>query len=376
MKVLHVLNELKPSGAESMLLSAAPRWLAASTQHILSTGAVAGSFAGPLQDAGYCVIHLPFGKSLGFFRQFGALLRRERYDVVHLHTEKAALWYALAARLSMGRQVALVRTVHHLFRFDGLLRVRRKSGRQVMRHLLGVRFLSNSPSGHNNEATRYAMTNELAPNWYDSAHFHPPAPHDRTAARLQLGFGHRQVVFVSLGGNWAYKNYDHVVSALAMVPADLDVLYVQIGVQGEGAPLERLAAELHVTHRLRCAGVVADALPYLHGADAYVMPSSEEGFGVAAVEAMACGLPALLSNKPALCDFKQNLPGISFVNPDVGEIAAAMERLARMTDIQRRALGATQAAGVLRHYGLDVGPVCYLNVWHEESAKRPAPAGQ
>lgn len=352
-----------------MLLSAAPQWIRHGTQHILSTGSVVGSFAKALEQAGFQVIHLPFSKSLGFFRQFGQLMQREGYDVIHLHTERASLWYALAARIYMRRNVSVVRTVHHLFRFDGFLRLRRKIGRKVMRHLLGVRFLSNSPSGQANEQQRFGMTNEMAPNWYDSNHFKPPKEPQRAAARQLLGFDANLVVFVSLGGNWFYKNYDHVVKALALIPVNLPILYVQVGEQGEGAPLETLAKELGVSHRLRCAGVVENAAPYLHGADAYIMPSSEEGFGVAAVEAMASGLPALLSNKPALCDFQQNVNGISYFAPEVEQIASAMKVMAEMTEIQRRSLGFRQAADVRQHYGLDVGPECYLRVWIEESGK-------
>lgn len=369
LKILHVLNELKPSGGETMLLGAAPQWIGHSTQHILSTGSIVGSFAKPLEQAGFHVIHLPFSKSIGFFREFGELLHRESYDVIHLHTERASLWYALAARIYMRRNVSLVRTVHHLFRFDGLLRLRRKFGRKVMRHVLGVRFLSNSPSGQKNERQRFGMNNEMAPNWYDSNHFQPPNDADRAKARAVLGVDANLVIFVSLGGNWFYKNYDHVVKALALIPENLPILYVQVGVQGEGAPLETLATKLGVSHRLRCAGVVHDAAPYLHGADAYIMPSSEEGFGVAAVEAMASGLPALLSNKPALCDFQQNVNGISYFAPEVEPIAAAMTKMAEIPDIHRRSLGARQAAEVRQHYGLDVGPECYLKVWKEESGK-------
>lgn len=367
LKILHVLNELKPSGGETMLLSAAPRWIGHGTQHILSTGSIVGSFAKPLEQAGFQVLHLPFSKSLGFFRKFGELLQRESYDVIHLHTERASLWYALAARIYMRRNVSLVRTVHHLFRFDGPLRLQRRVGRKVMRHALGVRFLSNSPSGQANEKKRFGMTNELAPNWYDSNHFQPPQATQRAAARQLLGFDADQVVFISLGGNWFYKNYDLVVRALALIPENLSILYVQVGMQGEGSPLETLAEKLGVSHRLRCTGMVDDAAPYLHGADAYVMPSSEEGFGVAAVEAMASGLPALLSNKPALCDFEQNVSGILYFNPEIGEIVAAMTKMAEMPDQRRRSLGACQATDVHRYYGLAVGPEYYLNVWKEES---------
>ncbi len=101
----------------------------------------------------------------------------------------------------------------------------------------------------------------------------------------------------------------------------------------------------------------------------HIMPSSKEGLGLAAVEAMASGLPALLSNNPALCDFQQNVNGISYFTPEVEPIAAAMKKMAEMPDTDRRSLGAREASDVCQHYGLDVGPECYLKVWLEESRK-------
>ena len=346
-----------------MLLSAAPAWNAESDQHILSTGEVEGAFAAPLREAGYKIHHLPFSISLGFFRRVGALLMDERFDVIHLHTERASLWYAITARLLGPTDVRVVRTVHHLFQFDGLFRLRRMFERQFMRRFLGVAFLSNSPSGLRNERKRFHMENVLAPNWYDSRKFRPPTAGDRQQARESCGFLSDTTVFISLGGNWSYKNYDRIVQALAQVPADLKILYVQIGVQGEGAPLETLAQTLGVSGRLHCTGMVGDALAYLHGADVYLMPSSEEGFGVAAVEAMASGLPAVLSDVEALCDFRENVEGICYIQPEVKQIATAMENLARLPDAARRQMGQQQARDVAAHYGLQVGPVDYLRAW-------------
>ncbi len=363
MKILHILNELKPSGAETMLLSAAPSWLARSGQHILTTGDTEGSFAQPLRSAGYGIYHLPFDKSFAFFKALGRLVTEEGFDVVHLHTERASLWYALTARLMCRRDLKLVRTVHHMFRFDGLFRIRRMLERQVMKHLLGVHFLSNSPSGKRNELRRFHMDNELAPNWYDSGKFIPPTPEARREARVACGFGADTTVFVSLGGNWEYKNYDLIIRALAVIPPDLDILYVQIGVQGEGSPLESLASDLGVSHRLQCAGVVVDAIPFLHAADCYMMPSSEEGFGCAAVEAMACGLPAILSDVEALCDFRENIQGIRYIEPITEAVANAMVELAGMQETERRELGEIQAKDVEANYGLGVGPEAYFHAW-------------
>ena len=363
MIVLHVLNELKPSGAETMLLSAAPLWCERADQHILTTGDVEGVFAPQLREAGYIIHHLTFNRSVQFFRDFSRVVDDSGCDVLHLHTERASQWYALAARLWCRRNLRIVRTVHHLFRYDGTLRFRRMIGRQFMARVLRVRFISNSPSGQRNERKRFGMTNELVPNWYDSNKFVPADDLERREARRSLGFDDETTVFVSLGGNWGYKNYDMIVEALARIPAEHRLRYVQIGVQGEGDPLETLATSLGVSDRLSCVGVVVEARPYLHAADAYLMPSSEEGFGVAAVEAMACGLPAILSDVEALCDFRENLDGIRYIDPTPDAIAEAMGEFCAMPAERRRQLGLNLAAGVEKHYGLAVGPVAYLRAW-------------
>lgn len=348
-----------------MMLSAASSWLREGEHTILSTGDAPGVFAAPLEEAGYRILHLPFRKNLAFFRDFAALIRAGGYDLVHLHPERASFWHSLAIRLWVSRTLPVVRTVHHLFRFDGPLRLRKLLERQLMKHAFGVKFLSNSPSGQRNELRRFHMDNELAPNWYDDSVFTPPLREQREAARNALGWSSDTTVFLSLGGNWGYKNYDRIVDALALIPENLNLLYVQVGVQGDGCPLETQAKRIGVAHRLHCAGVVPDALPYLRAADAYLMPSSEEGFGVAAVEAMAAGLPAILSDVEALCDFGETVSDIRYVEPNPQSIAQAMMDYAHLPTESRIRIGQVQATEVRKHYGRDVGPAAYLKVWRK-----------
>ncbi len=71
MRILHVLNELRPSGAETMLRAAAASWRQHGfTGEILSTGEVAGAYADALRLAGYRIHHLPFAKSWRFLVEF------------------------------------------------------------------------------------------------------------------------------------------------------------------------------------------------------------------------------------------------------------------------------------------------------------------
>ncbi len=54
------------------------------------------------------------------------------------------------------------------------------------------------------------------------------------------------------------------------------------------------------------------------------MPSIIEGFGIAAVEAMACGLPSILTNSLGLKDFKDDTELICFVDKKASEISNAV----------------------------------------------------
>jgi glycosyltransferase involved in cell wall biosynthesis len=56
--------------------------------------------------------------------------------------------------------------------------------------------------------------------------------------------------------------------------------------------------------RVYMLGYVADEyLPGLYaGATLFVLPSFDEGFGLPALEAMACGVPVIVSNRGALCE--------------------------------------------------------------------------
>jgi len=128
MKILHIFGELKPSGGEAMMLSAAPIWLPVAEMHILSTGDVIGVYADKLSTAGYLIHHIPFRKRVSFFMEVARLLRKERFDIVHIHTERSSLWFALTSRIALGYSPILVRTVHHIFKFNGWLSYQKKSG--------------------------------------------------------------------------------------------------------------------------------------------------------------------------------------------------------------------------------------------------------
>jgi glycosyltransferase involved in cell wall biosynthesis len=77
---------------------------------------------------------------------------------------------------------------------------------------------------------------------------------------------------------------------------NIDLLLVGDGTQR--APLQDRARRLGLADRVRFLGTREDAAACLQACDAFVFPSVSESFGIAVIEAMACGLPCVaLANR-------------------------------------------------------------------------------
>ena len=311
LRVLHVLNELKPSGAERMLKVAAQNFRARGIEgHILGTGIQRGSYAAELASAGYRIHHIPFGRSVLFFLRLFVFLRREHFDLVHFHAEGANFWSAMTARFAGQRR--LVRTVHSCFEFDGSLRQKRAVQRRLL-SWLGIRYVSISRSVADNELRRYGIVTTLIPNWYDSGHFRPPSDSERITARRQFGFADKDVVMVSVGNCNRIKNHGAILEAMTLIPEGSRPKYLHVGTEELDYPERELAITLGVSCNVQFVGAQNDVREALWASDIYVMPSLYEGFGIAALEAISVGLPAVVYDSPGLRDLQDPFPDLKLV---------------------------------------------------------------
>ena len=134
--------------------------------HVLSTGQEVGSYSEDLARLGVGIHHIPFSKSFGFFARLYRLLKQQSFDIVHIHTQRAYFFYTLVAYAASTPHI--IRTVHHIFPWYGLLRWKNILFRHTCSKLIGCVFLSNSPAGLANEKRCYGMRNRLIHNWYNS----------------------------------------------------------------------------------------------------------------------------------------------------------------------------------------------------------------
>jgi glycosyltransferase involved in cell wall biosynthesis len=328
---------------------------------ILSVGSALGAYAPVLETAGYRVHYIKCVPSYDFLRRVFRFLREGRYDAVHIHLERANFWYALLARLAGTKRVAY--TIHGIFPFRGMLRLERRIQRWLMRNLLGVRMISISRSGERSERVIFGNNTTVIPNWFDSSKFRPPSTRERDAARNMLGIAGDLVVITSIGGCWSYKNHPAIIKAIGGLPDTIRLLYFHVGQEAEGHPERKLSESIGVCDRVKFLGIVPDILPILYASDIFVMPSLYEGFGIAAVEAMGTGLPAILSNVTGLCDFRDAGEGVWWVEPTPESVAKGILQVLEIPASKRRQMGSKMSSYAHKHFGVENGAAAYAEIY-------------
>ena len=129
------------------------------------------------------------------------------------------------------------------------------------------------------------------------------------------------------------KGFDLLIPAFAEVCRRRDdVRLVVVGHDDPpsyGAQVRRWVSEAGIGDRVIFTGPLfgEDKKAALADADLWVLPSYSENFGIAVIEAMACGLPVIISNKVNLHqDVTQAKAGI-VIDCDAGQLAKAILRL-------------------------------------------------
>ena len=314
MKVLHILNELKYSGAEIMYVDAAPVFERHGCElFVVNTAEKLGEFAPVFKDAGYHVYHKPFAfKKHELIKKWNWLLEMKQFicnngiDVVHIH---AARLRGIMSFVAWIAGVKCVYTFHNVFKSDSVLGyIHGRIQRWLAKNFFNCKFQTISDSVYQNELSYWKDKTTLVYNWYGKARFFPRTASERKEQRNKMGYTDDELVLVSVGGCSPVKRHTDVIKALPLIlEKGAKVVYQHLG---EGVSLDeekKLALELGVYDNVKFLGNKRNVRDFLIAADIYVMPSRYEGIPITTIEAMACKIPCVLYNVPGLCDFNKEL---------------------------------------------------------------------
>jgi glycosyltransferase involved in cell wall biosynthesis len=158
-----------------------------------------------------------------------------------------------------------------------------------------------------------------------------------------------------LGRMHEKKGCDLLLRAFAKSSADLHLVMAGPMEGAYAEWLRRLAAELGLTDRITWTGMIQGDLKWgaFRAAEAFVLPSHQENFGISVVEALACGCPVLISDKVNIWrEIVADDAGLVETDTEAGAIRL-LERWMSTTPAERQRHGERALSCFERHFQVE-----------------------
>jgi len=303
--------------------------------------------------------------------QIRDLIRRENVSIVHTFFETSDLWAAPVAKMSgcpllvsSRRDMGILRTLKHRLAYPIVNR-------------LFDRILTVSE-----EVRSYALNHDHLPpqrveTLYNGVDLEAlDAKAAENSARLNLGINPTSVVVSTLANIRYVKGIDVLARAAARIrPTHPDVVFLVIGAVLEPETFRKLQAlidSLGIKDNFRFLGARSNPFPILAASDVFCLPSRNEGFSNALVEAMGSRLPCVATrvggNAEAL---KEGVNGFLVESEDADAMADRILRLLRDPKL-RRGMGQAARQTVESHFSMNAMMNRLADIYQELLAVKDA----
>lgn len=293
-----LLTELDHRGIEHLYLCQADLGVKARDVQLRTRNLAARILARLSPDSDAMALSTAVLERFNMGRLAARVAARENVTHVHLHDPIMAWGYRIAARLIPGCKARWGVTEHG---YGSYIRAITDEGyalspriiRWLQRHerntLAAADWVINPTMLGQQQLMRDLSYFERPEHWSVIPHPAPQLPdYSRAQARQQLRLDEDTFTLVSVGRLIPLKGFHHIITAVSRIPG------IQLIILGEGLqePLQQQAQQLGCADRIRFT-VTDDIALYLKAADLYISMSETESFGMANLEALLTGTPAI-----------------------------------------------------------------------------------
>jgi glycosyltransferase involved in cell wall biosynthesis len=343
-RVLHIQKVTGIGGSERHLLELLPSLVSTGVEVrmcVLGAGAYA-LFSDALRDRGVDVDVLPAGPDVNPLL-VGKIARRIRAfapDLVHTHLIHADLHGQVAARLMGVPAISSIHSAHAFYRREPYRSAARVAGHLARRT---IAISKNVEELVQRVGVARRGTVRMVHYGIDVAGWELPED-ARSVARAGFGVGADDIAVGIASRLIPLKGHDFLLDAFALARREVEGM--QLLIAGDGplrGELAIRAENVQPTGAARLVGFVHDIRSFMGACDIVVFPSLPgfgEGFGLAALEAMAAGRPVVATATDSLPEIVLDGETGCLVTPgSVEDLAEALVKLARDEGLRRR-LGA------------------------------------
>jgi glycosyltransferase involved in cell wall biosynthesis len=324
--VLHIIDTAGPGGAETVFLQTATRLDPARFQPAAVIGG-AGWLAKQLQESGLPPYIVPAKRSFNvrYLSMLLRLARQHKSDVVVAHLYGSSVYASLAGLLLSIPVVSVLHgqsDVPEAERFSSVkAAIVRKGSRKVI-------FVSERLRDHLQARLRLPATHcAVIANGVDTEGFRPDR--DRSL-RAELGLSDDTALIGAIGNVREPKAYDVLLRA-ARALLDRSQRFHMV-IAGDcsnalGRHLQQLSRDLGTDRNVTFLGLRPDVSRILNNLDVFVLSSDTEGFSIACIEAMACGVPVVATRSGGPEQILEGGAGLLVPTADPAALAVAVAEL-------------------------------------------------
>jgi N-acetyl-alpha-D-glucosaminyl L-malate synthase BshA len=247
--------------------------------------------------------------------------KNEKLDLLHVHYAVPHAVSAYLAKQMVGDQLKVVTTLHGtditVLGYDHTLKDIIRLGIEKSDAVTAV---SEDLITQTRDLLQVKKPIELVYNFIDSREYYP-----REMSRFRKDYApHGEPVFIHISNFRKVKRVCDVVRIFHQITQRISAKLLMVGEGPEIPVVRELADELGVSADITYLGKQEDVACVLSMADVLLLPSEKESFGLAALEAMACGKPVISSNAGGLPEVVQD--GVTGFSLPVGDIQGMAEK--------------------------------------------------
>lgn len=335
MKVLHIINSLHTGGAEKLMLSTLPllKQMGVDVDLLLLNGEETPFLLKLRQEKDINIMAL--GKSLyNPFNIFKLIPYLKTYEIIHVHLFPA-MYYVAFAKLIIRSKTTLVFTEHSTSNrrlekafYIPLERIVYAMYKRVVCITESVKKVLKLKIDSRDDKYKVIL------NGVEVSRINEVV----AQSRASFGFNENEKLICMVAAFRIQKDQDTVVRSLKLLPPHYKLIFIG---DGERLPqVKQLAESLNLEDRVKFLGIRTDAYSLIKMCDISVLSSHWEGFGLAAAESMACGIPTIASNVDGLAQVVSD-GGLLFEKGneiDLMNKILALEEYSYYVSIQKRCL--------------------------------------
>lgn len=334
-RILHSIDTTGPGGAETVFVDLAVRPMGSTDENIVViTGT--GWVYDELRRRGVNphVVRVAESFDFRYLRELVRLVRRHRIDLIQSHLLGSNVYCSLAGIIC---RVPVVSTFHGSVDFSS-----------TEKHLALKRFVLNrgssrcvfvSDSLREEIVARSGIDRSKAVTIHNGIDVAAFAPHRNSALRQELGLADDAILVGAVGNIRSSKGYDTLLRAAAQLHSRNPRFQFVVAGESNNAlarQLLRLRTELGLDDAVHFIGFRQDIPNLMNGLDVFVLSSVSEGFSLATIQAMACGVPVVATRSGGPEEFVRD--GVNGILVDIGtesQLAEGIRRIAEDAGIRR-----------------------------------------